>query len=248
VVERLSGAVRRVFAIDETGDRIAQIWPPYSMTLVRRREEILVQTAVTDVEIRAARRFLDQNHEHGAARHGMLLCLYSVDDEERSLYGVAQIGEYYHTHFPGRAVFGRRIFGRGYSQLGRGEVIKGLPLAAAKRFAISSAQRGRNLGAVLARQTLIVARDYRWPSARVVEVSRHLSEKAYFNICAGQREDFLTRSGYVPAPPNRWLNHGRLDRTQRGKLTDDPIAGYYYADLSEDPRPRALERALAAWE
>lgn len=249
LVQRGSGDQQRVLAVNESGSQIAQLWPPYAATVIRRREQILFKTAVTDGEIGAARALLEAVHDQGAAKHGMFLCLYSVSpDHCRSLLGVAQIGEYYHTHFPGRASFGTRILGRNYDHFSRGEVIKRIPLAAAKRFAIHPDEQGRRLGQLLAAHTLKVARDYRWPSARVVEVSRYMPEDQYFELCGESRRDFLTRSGYVPVPLNRWGVRGGLHGHRTQKLSSRRIAGYYYADLSDKPRTRSIERALLSWE
>ncbi|HEX8062096.1 MAG TPA: hypothetical protein VF535_02670 [Allosphingosinicella sp.] len=224
---------------------MAKLWPRYSVSITHDGVPYCVEVAVGDAEISAARRLLARSHPQRDARHGMLICLYELDEEgSRSLAGVAQIGEYFHTHFRGRAVFGRPMLGAGYAAMGLGDVVKSIPIAAAKRFAIRARRQGRGLGDILARHALIVARNYRWPPARVVEVSRRMSARKLHAACCGRAEDFLSRSGYVPVPLSAWLRDGVLNQGIAIELTDRTVPGYYYADLSDAPRPESIRRAI----
>ena len=237
-------AVERIVAIDRATGRIARLWPTYARSVRRGGELLRVAVAASDAEIALTRALLQAVHGEGAARDGMLIGLYSVTDGER-LIGAAQLGEYYHTHFPGRAAFGRRMLGGGYDNLGRGEVIRRIPLSAAKRFAVLPARQGEGLGDLLAREVRRVARNYRWPPARVVEVSRYMPAGSLRALCCEETEDFLSRSGYTPVPPRDWMHHGRFDPRLAVEPAARTVPGYYYADLTGLARPSFFARLLS---
>ncbi len=238
-----------IFAYERVAGRIAKLWPRYSETIAHAGRQFQAIAAVSAVEINAACALLAKNHPHGASQHGMLISLYEeFADGSRDLAGVTQLGEYFHTHFPGRAQFGRRILGKEYAAIKRGDVVKSIPIAAAKRFALRKEDRGNRLGEVLAREALLVARNYRWPPASVVEVSRYMTERKFFDICCNTSRDFLSGAGYLPVPLERWLRHGALNHSIAAKLTDRIVPGYYYADVRGAKRPVSIESALEAFE
>lgn len=247
LVLKLRGdTITQILAADQSGRRIARIWPPYHSQTSFRGQRFVVATAVTAAEDMAARALLAQIHPEGAAAHGLLICLYALgDDDDRELVGVAQVGEYYHTRPCGRDVVSGRAIGPGFHRLGRGAEIKAIPIASAKRFVITQHRQGEGLGRLLGRQSLKVARDHRWPSARVVEVVRRQNARSFLAICYRSERDFLTRSGYVPVPPAKWTRNGQIIMRVAAIPAHQLVAGYYYADLTDAARPRFVARAVA---
>ena len=241
-----AGAVERIVASDADGTRIAQIWPPYATAVLIRGSRYFVATAVTVAEDNAARALLTKEHPEGAADHGLLFCLYeTVGAGDRNLIGVSQLGEYYHTRPSGRDAFSRPMNGAGFRSLGRGAEIKSIPIASAKRFALTEDRQDNGLGRLLGRQTLKVARNYRWPSARVVEVIRYQRARRYLQICCQSERDFLTRSGYVPVPLAEWIRNGQIIARIAAIPAHRTVAGYYYADLTDADRPGFVARVRA---
>jgi hypothetical protein len=249
LVQIKAGLPVAIFALEPVSGRIAKLWPRYSKTIAHGGRQFQAIAAVSAAEVNAACALLARAHPQGASRHGMLISLYEeFADGSRALVGVTQLGEYFHTHFPGRAQFGRPILGKGYAAITRGDVVKSIPITAAKRFALRKKDRGNGLGEILAREALLVAGNYRWPPAGVVEVSRHMAARKFFDTCCGTSRDFLSRSGYVPVPLAKWLRHGTLNHRIAVELTDRPVPGYYYADVRSAKRPVSIKRALEAFE
>jgi hypothetical protein len=234
----------RVIATDPARDWWAQIWPAFSRRLLHNGECFEMWAAVSNADVRAAQALLNTFHPGRSALSGMLLCMRSIAERDRGLdrlIGVAQIGEYTHTTFPQRAIFGRRLC-RGFDTLSRVDAIRAIPIAAGKRFAVHEDRRGEGLGEVLATQVLDVAANYRWPPARVVEVSRWIGQDEFYGICCAGQEDFLTRSGYVPVQPAMWMRR-KVNATAPNALTVRRIPGYYYADVSQRSRPEIIREA-----
>lgn len=249
LVQIKAGLPVAIFALEYASGRIAKLWPRYSKAIEHDGRSFRVMAALSAAEVSAACALLARAHPQGASRHGMLISLYEeFTDGSRALVGVTQLGEYFHTHFPGRAQFGRPILGKGYAAITRGDVVKSIPITAAKRFALRKKDRCNGLGEILAREALVVAGNYRWPPAGVVEVSRHMAARKFFDTCCGTSRDFLSRSGYVPVPLAKWLRHGILNHRIAVELTDRPVPGYYYADVRSAERPASIKRALEALE
>ncbi len=244
ILHASSSAGLRVIAADPVRDWWAQIWPAFSCELLHNGERLEMWAAVNNCDVRAAQALLNTFHPSFSASRGMLLCMRSIAERDRGidrLIGVAQIGEYNHTTFPQRTIFGRKLC-KGYDLLSRGEAIKAIPIAAGKRFAVHEDRRGEGLGEALAAQVLDVAANYRWPPARVVEVSRWMDEGEFYGICCAGQQDFLTRSGYVPVQPAIWMR-GKVNATAPNALTVRRIPGYYYADVSHRSRPAIIQKA-----
>lgn len=240
------GAIKRILIADRTGIRVSQIWPPYKTLVSYKKERFVIATAVTEAEDLAARAFLANVHPERAAAHGLLVCLYALEvDSARNLVGVAQIGEYYHARPCGRDAFSRRMHGPCFRQLRQGEEIKAIPIASAKRFAISEHRQGEGLGRILGRQAKKVARNYRWPSASVLEVLRYQRARSFLAICRETKRDFLTRSGYVPVPRVEWICNGQIFISSAAIPVHRIVPGYYYADLTETDRPQFVADARA---
>ena len=240
------GAIERISTANRTGERISQIWPPYQTVVLYKEERFVIATAVTEAEDLAARALLANVHPERAAAHGLLVCLYALAaNGVRDLVGVAQIGEYYHARPCGREAFSRRMNGPRFRQLRQGEEIKAIPIASAKRFAIAEHRQGEGLGGILGRQAKKVARNYRWPSARVLEVLRYQRARNFLAICCETKRDFLTRSGYVPVPRSEWIRNGQIFISSAAIPAYRTVPGYYYADLTETDRPRFVADARA---
>ncbi len=238
------GRPRAVFARDCGRRLVARIWPPYEARIRHRRERLCVRAAVTEDEVDKARAFIAANHPRGAARAGMLVTMRSLDEisdrEPGRLIAAAQIGAFYHVSLPGRAEFAPRLVGPRLARFSRADLIQAIPIAAGVRFVVRADRRGVRLGDVLARQVLTVAANFRWPPARVVEVSRHSTAADFRALCDGARQDFLTRACYIPVPPPS----KQIERNRYASAPDRQIATYYYADVSERPRAPGLEQAL----
>jgi hypothetical protein len=135
-----------------------------------------------------------------------------------------------------------------FRQLRQGAEIKAIPIASVKRFAIAEHRQGDGLGGILGRHAKMVARNYRWPSARVLEVLRYQHARRFLAICCETKRDFLTCSGYVPVPRAEWIRNGQIIISSAAIPAYRTVPGYYYADLTDTDRPRFVTDARAEIE
>ena len=145
----------------------------------------------------------------------------------------ASLDALFHGNPKGREEMARNLWGKAVSEkLGiaeptRQDIVNGLGLVWASRFAVDSPYRGLGLGTVLAKELKDAARHYRAPKPRLIEV---ITTRP---VDTAGGDDFLCAAGYT-----------RVDHEFRSSplLVIDPVTGnktvkkrscklYYYAEL-----------------
>jgi hypothetical protein len=219
--------------------RAAILYPPYRRHVRWRGKHYRLWCPTAQAEIAAAHALFAGQHPRHDNPVGTILCLAETNEAgvlRQPLIGAALIGEIYHTNLVERRAFADDVLGADWlvrlreGRLRRDQVMNRLHLTGGKRFVIRDGYRFRRLGSLLAEHTAWVASTHRWPPADFVEVSRWMTESELFSLCTNAKDDFLTRSSYVPVPSWRWYdsNGRRKARPAALRSSSRVIPGYYY--------------------